>query len=112
MLSPTGQFISPARCPGSILVDFITKNLELARENTKFYKKNKYVERELHKKSILDLECSTLKKDDSVTPERMIDCLERLSSNGIKMKNLDLHITHYYSVLADGTVCIPYDWKL
>lgn len=39
MLSPTGQFISPARLPGSILVDFITKNLELARENTKFYKK-------------------------------------------------------------------------
>lgn len=42
MLSPTGQFISPARCPGSILVDFITKNLELARENTKFYKKYYY----------------------------------------------------------------------
>lgn len=75
------------------------------------YLRHKYVERALHEKTLKELELRQLEKDDSITPDRMISCLERLISSGIKLKNINLHITHYYSVLADGTVCLPWDWK-
>ena len=32
MLSPSGQFITPSSCPISLLVSFITDNLEEARD--------------------------------------------------------------------------------
>lgn len=42
----------------------------------------------------------------------MIECLERLLASGIQLNDIDLVITHYYSVLGDGTVCIPHNWKM
>lgn len=35
----------------------------------------------------------------------MIECLKNLIKAELEFKNVILHITHYYSVLADGTVC-------
>lgn len=42
----------------------------------------------------------------------MIECLTRLLDVGaaIPLEGAYLNITNYYSVLADGTVCIPWDW--
>lgn len=37
MVSPTGQFIAPATCPGSILVDFLTTNMDEAAQKSKEY---------------------------------------------------------------------------
>lgn len=39
MVTPTGQLITPSSCPGPILVDFISKNLETARKNMIEYDK-------------------------------------------------------------------------
>lgn len=39
MLSPTGQFIAPSSCPGSILVDFLTTHLDEATKLIAEYKK-------------------------------------------------------------------------
>ena len=39
MVSPTGQLISPSTCPGFLLVDFITTNLEEAEIRQAAYKK-------------------------------------------------------------------------
>ena len=39
MVSPTGQLIAPSTCPGFLLVDFITKNLEEASNRQEIYKK-------------------------------------------------------------------------
>lgn len=39
MVSPTGQLISPSSCPGFLLVDFITRNLEEANVKQAAYKK-------------------------------------------------------------------------
>lgn len=36
----------------------------------------------------------------------MIECLKNLIKAQLEFKNVILHITHYYSVLADGTVSI------
>lgn len=39
MLSPVGQLITPSTCPGVILVDFITKNLDEAKIRQEAYQK-------------------------------------------------------------------------
>ncbi|KAG8187635.1 hypothetical protein JTE90_027045 [Oedothorax gibbosus] len=39
MLSPTGQFIVPASCPASVLVDFISGNMTEARRRLQLYTK-------------------------------------------------------------------------
>lgn len=133
MLSPTGQFIAPSTCPGSILVDFLTNNLEEAAKligeykkwkaslllssyncrgailNYRFFHRNKYIERELHERCAKEMNLKSLTKDDSIDPSKMIDCLTKLLTSGLNVRNTILHITHYYSVLSDGTVCIPWD---
>jgi hypothetical protein len=57
-----------------------------------------------------------LLKDDAVTPERMGACCERLLEAALKLQlnltGIELHVTHYYSVLSDGEVCVPWDWTL
>lgn len=112
MVSPTGQFIAPATCPGSILIDFLTTHLDEAKEKSKQYNTNKHVEKELFEKCIEKFHLQSLKKDDSVTPEKMIKCLDRLLvSNVENLSGAHLNVANYYSVLSDGTVCIPWDWK-
>lgn len=100
------------------------------------YPRNKYIERELHEQCVSDLHLKTLTKDDSIDPNKMIECLKNLIKAQLECRNVILHITHYYSVLADGTVsvtsflfrlslcqsmtflcielqvCIPWDWTL
>lgn len=39
MVSPTGQLITPSTCPGFLLVDFISKNLDDATIKQEAYKK-------------------------------------------------------------------------
>ncbi|XP_065076285.1 T-cell activation inhibitor, mitochondrial [Ochlerotatus camptorhynchus] len=112
MVSPTGQLIVPATCPGSLLVDFLTNHLEESYEKQQSYNRHKHVERDLHAKCIKLFSLLSLSKDDSVTPDRMIECLEKLiATSGLELNDIHLNITTYYSVLNDGTVCIPWDWK-
>ncbi|XP_050574264.1 T-cell activation inhibitor, mitochondrial-like isoform X1 [Bombus affinis] len=116
MLSPTGQFIVPSSCPSFLLVNFITDNLEEATKRLHHYNNIKYVERELHDKTVQELGLTVLNKDDSITPDLMIQCCERLllhkSILAPLLKGVMLWVTHYYSVMSDGVLCIPWDWKL
>ncbi|CAD6234670.1 GSCOCG00002045001-RA-CDS [Cotesia congregata] len=116
MLSPTGQFIVPSSCPGFLLVNFITDNLDEATKRLNHYDKIKHVEREIHNRTIKELGLLALNKDDSITPDLMIACCERLLSHksilGPVLEGVMLWVTHYYSVMSDGVLCIPWDWKL
>lgn len=112
MVSPTGQLIAPATCPGFMLIDFITTNLPIAKEHMKKYEQEKHIERELTERCIERLRLKSLTKDDSVTPEKMIATLnELLKLNSLQFKDIELHIANYYSVLTDGIVCIPWDFN-
>lgn len=112
MVSPTGQLIAPATCPGFMLVDFISTNLPIAKERMAKYQEEKLIERELTKRCIEEMRLKSLTKDDSVTPEKMIGTLnELLKCNSMQFADIDLHITNYYSVLTDGIVCIPWDFN-
>lgn len=53
----------------------------------------------------------SLTKDDTVTPDKMIASLNNLLTIDFEnFRNIHLNISNYYSVLADGTVCIPWDF--
>lgn len=65
--------------------------------------RNKYIERDLHKACLAKLEATSLLKDDNITPDLMIDCMQRLLKTDMKLNNLNLHVTTYYSILSDGT---------
>ncbi|XP_073838009.1 T-cell activation inhibitor, mitochondrial [Musca autumnalis] len=112
MVGPTGQLIMPATCPGFMLVDFITTNMPIAKERMAKYQEEKIVERELTKRCIEEMRLKSLTKDDSMTPEKMINTLnDLLKCNKMQFADIDLHITNYYSVLTDGIVCIPWDFN-
>nr|CAD7400942.1 unnamed protein product [Timema poppensis] len=116
MVSPTGQFIVPASCPAFLLVAFITSNLDQATERLLHYKSNKHVERSLHARCVAQLGLSALQKDDNITPDLMIAFCERLIAHSDELAPLlsgvRLWVTHYYSVLSDGDMCVPWNWKL
>ncbi|KAL4716371.1 hypothetical protein ACJJTC_006733 [Scirpophaga incertulas] len=115
MVSPTGQFITPSSCPTSELVTFIANNLDEATTLMTEYSINKHVERALYKEVKERFGLLKLNKDDSITPALMISCCQRLLTRidkiGSKLQGNILYITHYYSVLSDGVLCIPWDFK-
>lgn len=116
MLSPTGQFIVPSSCPSFLLVNFITENLEEASKKLHHYNNIKYTERELHNRVIRELKLVALNKDDSITPDLMIQCCEKLLLHKEvltpMLEGVMLWVTHYYSVMSDGVLCVPWDWNL
>ncbi|XP_018326911.1 T-cell activation inhibitor, mitochondrial [Agrilus planipennis] len=116
MLSHTGQIMVPASCPGVLMVNFITRNLEEAAKKMEKYKTNQYLEQSLQQKCIDALHLTDLFKDDSVSPDVMIECCQRLLKFQDELqpvlKDVCLHITNYYSVLSDGVVCIPWNWAI
>ncbi|CAG9860530.1 unnamed protein product [Phyllotreta striolata] len=116
MVSPTGQFIVPSTIPGSLLVNFITNNLNVASEKMNEYKSNKHLERALVKTCLEELDLAVLMKEDNVTPDQMIKCCNKLLENKsvicLYTKDLRLSISSYYSVLSDGLVCIPWNFVL
>ncbi|EDW72910.1 uncharacterized protein Dwil_GK16928 [Drosophila willistoni] len=113
MVSPTGQFITPATCPGSILVDFISQNMTVAQERMKKYAEDKHIEQELMDECMKELQLQSLTKDDAITPDKMISALSELSKgySTRHFQQIKLHVTHYYSVSTDGVVCIPWDFN-
>ncbi|CAB3366455.1 Hypothetical predicted protein [Cloeon dipterum] len=78
MLSPTGQFIVPSSCPAFLLVNFLSSNLEKAKNVLAKYQSDKMLEKILKKQVLVHLGLDDLRKDDAVTPERMVKCCERL----------------------------------
>ncbi|XP_045494594.1 T-cell activation inhibitor, mitochondrial isoform X2 [Colias croceus] len=115
MVSPTGQFITPSSCPADELIAFITNHLDEATLLLTEYSINKHIEKALHKEVKERFQLLDLIKDDSITPGLMILCCQRLLTRIDKIdENLRgniLHVTHYYSVLSDGVLCIPWNFK-
>lgn len=114
MLSPTGQFIVPAACPAFLVVNFITQNLAEAENRMQQYQSNKILEGEMVALCVSELGLSDIQKDDNVTPDLMAKCCQRLVDAKDEFKphfnGARLFITHFYSVLQDGEVCIPWNW--
>ncbi|CAH1395835.1 unnamed protein product [Nezara viridula] len=116
MVSPTGQFILPCSCPAFLIVNFISENINIATELLDKYQIMKEVEKTIYEECITKLGLISLKKDDCITPEPMIACCSKLLQNRKELRPLlegtALTVTNYYSVMSDGQICIPWNWKI
>lgn len=76
----------------------------------------KIKEQKLHMLCMSELGLGALEKDDNITPNFMVHCCEQLLENaslfGSNLRDLRLRISHYYSILEDGEMCIPWDFKI
>nr|BAM18202.1 similar to CG13295 [Papilio xuthus] len=115
MVSPTGQFITPSSCPADELIAFIANHLDEAMLLLTEYSINKHVEKALYVEVKERFGLLELHKDDSITPALMILCCQRLLTRidklNTKLRGNILYVTHYYSVLSEGILCIPWDFK-
>ncbi|XP_063236843.1 T-cell activation inhibitor, mitochondrial [Bacillus rossius redtenbacheri] len=115
MLSPTGQFIVPASCPAFLLVAFVSSHLDEAARLLQHYQDTKHVERSAHAECVSAFGLAALLKEDNVTPDLMIACCRRLLAHRGQLeghlRGARLRVASYYCVLADGDVCLPWDWR-
>ena len=114
MMLPTGQLIVPASCPGFVLVKYIDNHMNQAYERLKAAEKSSVEEESLTIRCINELGLIQLDRDSSLD-EVMVDCCQRLLGSAPMLRHLThgnhLMITRYYSVLSDGVICIPWNWK-
>lgn len=51
-------------------------------------------------------------KDPSVSSVQMVDCCRRLLGRPLPcLQGMHLCVSHFYSVMQDGDLCIPWNWK-
>ncbi|RWS22950.1 T-cell activation inhibitor-like protein, partial [Leptotrombidium deliense] len=116
MLLPSGQFIVPSSCYAKALIDFLIDNVKAAEKLLKNYESTVSEETVVVSHTVYELELNSLDKDDNVAPDLMISCCQKLMDNKERLtplfSELQLRITHYYSVLQDGRICIPWNWSL
>ncbi|GFR13475.1 DUF4461 domain-containing protein [Trichonephila clavata] len=88
--------------------------MEAANHRLQMYNTMKNEEQVIHDKCMSRLGLSALEKDDNITTDLMVKCcqqiLQYLPSVGQTCVDCDWRISHYYSVLQDGEMCIPWDW--
>ncbi|KAM5291966.1 T-cell activation inhibitor, mitochondrial [Ctenodactylus gundi] len=111
-LHELGHFSVPTRCDLSRLQDFILSRAQQARENVQRKEELKVVENELIQASTKKFSLEKLYKEPSVSSQQMAECCARLLGQSLpRLRGLRLCVSHFYSVLQDGDVCIPWDWK-
>ncbi|KAK2712671.1 T-cell activation inhibitor, mitochondrial-like [Artemia franciscana] len=113
MLTPTGQIITPSSSPVSLLANFIVENHLKALDLLNLYEVEHKEEEELRSECIEMFGLFSLIKDDNITPRQMIEFLKNLKDNADALFNIrgtKVCVTNYYSVLADGELCIPWNF--
>ncbi|KAM4689474.1 T-cell activation inhibitor, mitochondrial [Discoglossus pictus] len=111
-LHEMGYFTIPTVCDPASLQWFIMAHAQQARDKLKRKDELKVVEQELTKAYKDRSSLRRLYKEPSVTCVQMIDCCRRLIEKPLPyLQGMHLCISHYYSVLQDGDLCIPWNWK-
>uniref|UniRef100_A0A8D0GBI6 DUF4461 domain-containing protein n=1 Tax=Sphenodon punctatus TaxID=8508 RepID=A0A8D0GBI6_SPHPU len=111
-LHELGHFSIPTICDPATLQWFIITKAQQARENLKRKEELTAVEKELIDASTKKFSLKRLYKEPSVSSVQMIDCCNRLLKESLPyLQGMHLCISHFYSVLQDGDLCIPWKWK-
>ncbi|KAM6281176.1 T-cell activation inhibitor, mitochondrial isoform 1-T2 [Porphyrio hochstetteri] len=107
-----GHFVIPTVCDPAALQWFIFAKAQEARENLKRNEEMMITEKELIDTSTEKLSLDRLYKEPSVSSAQMIDCCKRLLEESLPyLQGMHLCVSHFYSVLQDGDLCIPWNWK-
>lgn len=111
-LHQMGHFIIPTSCDPPTLQVFLQSHAAEARHRS-LHRKRLQVEEDSAVLSCLhSLSLSSLSKDPSVSSTQMIKCCTRLMEQRPPLlQGLHLSVSHFYSVMQDGDLCVPWDWK-
>ncbi|XP_060680220.1 T-cell activation inhibitor, mitochondrial isoform X3 [Hemiscyllium ocellatum] len=111
-LLKAGQLSIPVTCDPTTLQWFIQAHSQRARTYLR-----KEEELELKQKTLIR-DCTErfglqrLYKEPSVSSQQMVKCCQRLLEGHIgELQGMHLCISHFYTVLQDGDLCVPWDWK-
>lgn len=110
-LLKTGQLRVPITCDPSALQWFILSHTQTARTYLRKEEGLKIQQEKLIKVCIEQFFLQRLYKEQSVSSEQMVESCKRLLEEPTELPRMHLCISHFYSVLQDGDLCIPWDWK-
>uniref|UniRef100_A0A8C1MYR1 T cell activation inhibitor, mitochondrial n=1 Tax=Cyprinus carpio TaxID=7962 RepID=A0A8C1MYR1_CYPCA len=111
-LHEMGHFIIPTMCDTLQLQNFLQSQAQEARRRMRRKDKLEAEEEDIISSCLQDLSLHSLSKEPSVLSSQMIPCCRRLmEERSPQMQGLHLYISHFYSVMQDGDLCIPWDWK-
>ncbi|XP_030061929.1 T-cell activation inhibitor, mitochondrial isoform X1 [Microcaecilia unicolor] len=112
-LHELGHFMVPTICDPASLHWFILTKAQEARDKLNRKDELKVNERELTKSCTDKFSLKRLYKDPSVSSAQMIHCCKRLLEKPLPyLQGMHLCISYFYSVLQDGDLCIPWNWKI
>ncbi|XP_036122726.1 T-cell activation inhibitor, mitochondrial isoform X1 [Molossus molossus] len=111
-LHELGHFNVPTLCDPASLQRFILSRAPQARENLKRKDELKVIENELIQASTKKFSLEKFYKEPSVSSKQMVDCCKRLLGQSLPyLQGMHLCVSHFYSVMQDGDLCIPWNWK-
>ncbi|XP_078253761.1 T-cell activation inhibitor, mitochondrial isoform X3 [Rhinoraja longicauda] len=110
-LLKTGQLSVPITCDPSALQWFILSHAQTARAYLQKEEELKIQQEKWIKVCTEKFFLKRLYKEQSVSSEQMVESCKRLLEEPTQLPRMHLCISHFYSVLQDGDLCIPWDWK-
>ncbi|XP_051574074.1 T-cell activation inhibitor, mitochondrial-like isoform X2 [Myxocyprinus asiaticus] len=111
-LHEMGHFIIPTKCDTLLLQNFLQSQAKEARRRIQHKDQLEAEEEDIISSCLQDLSLRSLSKEPSVSSSQMIPCCRRLMvERSQQMQGLRLCVSHFYSVMQDGDLCIPWDWK-
>lgn len=82
--------------------------------------KYEYVHKKAEREAMIDdcvseLGLTRLNHDEELSSSQVIECCRRLIRNprdiGVSLEGVKVRISQFYSVMQDGEVVIPWNWK-
>ncbi|XP_035989251.1 T-cell activation inhibitor, mitochondrial isoform X2 [Fundulus heteroclitus] len=111
-LHEMGHFIIPTSCDHLKLQIFLQKHAFEARKRTLHRNQLQVEEEAVVKLCLQRLSLMGLSKEPGVNSSQMILCCKRLmEEHSPLMQGLHVCVSHFYSVMQDGDLCVPWDWK-
>ncbi|KAM6995586.1 T-cell activation inhibitor, mitochondrial [Tautogolabrus adspersus] len=111
-LHEMGHFLIPTNCDPPKLQVFLQSHAPEARLRTQRRKQLQAEEESMLKLCLQTLSLRSLSKEPSVSSSQMIMCCQRLVEQPSPLlQGLHLCVSHFFSVMQDGNLCVPWDWK-
>ncbi|KAM8846750.1 T-cell activation inhibitor, mitochondrial [Synchiropus picturatus] len=111
-LHELGHFVIPVNCDMLQLQAFLLNHATQARLKTQRRIQLQVEEDALVKECVQSLSLRGLSKEPSLSSSHMIHCCRRLLDMRLPLlQGLHICVSHFYSVMQDGDLCVPWDWK-
>lgn len=111
-LHELGHFLIPVTSDPPTLQAFLQSHAPEARHRTQRHLQLKLEEEASVQRCLSSLSLRSLTKERSISSFQMSQCCGRLLElRPPLLQGLNVRVSRYYSVLQDGDLCVPWDWK-